>query len=720
MFRVVTRCRVLVGFVFMLVLFVTGILLFGPLSSGNAGEFEKLMGDAVEHGTDVDAARARKDAAEASVKRAWSKFLPSISAKGAFGYNRDNQFGRLKGVGRDHYDSSEYGVSASLPLYRGGANYYGLKEARDQAAAEGYSYEEVRQMLLLDTARAILGIIRDREIVSLQRENRAIVGAILRSTQRRFEGGEATRTDIELARDQYTSAQSVYTQAIDNLHQNETEFERLIGRKAGRLSPPNKIYARLPKTLNEAISLAESQNPQLLAAGKRSSAADHALKATYSKFLPSVDLNLDYTEDRYHGLATRDESDFSVKLNFSVPLYAPEAAPAHEESRHVSRQRKFEERDARSQVRAMAAVAWRSFHTARKRYRLAEARIKAASKAAFGMRRELTAGQRTVLDVLDTQERLVEARVQSANAKYETFMSAHLLLSAVGELDVYSRQTDELSRYVSSATKKYRRDGKIKKTKTPLNTDWKLQETKLKREKKSRALGIMKAALPIVPPVEETGATGGKKVAKERRMALGRSFVKRVEVADVTLPLKKLADAPKVKIPFVAVKQKVKVRPKAIDKQGPQLKIISPVDAKDERLKPDQLRKTIYSKRQKKDDRIITGSVDGVEAKAQGRRVGGLKFHDIPLPIKKGMMRRAERRAVEPVVTASLRKIVEPTVEEYPDTYENRFAVWWNNGIDSVFDPKIFKPELFGYKNNKNIKLIPIDEYRAKRQSETP
>ncbi|GJM04006.1 MAG: hypothetical protein DHS20C08_25070 [Rhodomicrobium sp.] len=447
------RFRVIIGSAFLL-LFGAGILfLVGPWTFGSAGEFDQLMDEAVERGTQVDAARSRRDAAEAGVRKAWSRFLPSVNAYGEFGYNRDNALGRLNGIDRNHHDNSSYGIKASMPIFHGGENYYGLKGAEASAVAEQHSFHEARQLLLLNTARAILGIIRDREIVNLQRDNQNIVTSILRSTEARFRGGEATRTDIAIAKDQLTASQSVYTQAIDNLRSNETEFHRLIGRAPGRLALPRNLASRLPKSLDEAVSLAEQQNPQLLAAIFRSEAADHSLKASYGKFLPKVDLNMDYSEDRYHDGPLNDESDFSVKLNFSIPLFQPDALPARDESMHVSDQRRFEARDARFTAKAMATVAWRSYHTAQKKYHLSLTRIRAAKAASRGMQRELEAGQRNVLDVLDTQERLVEARVSAANAKYERYMAAHLLLSAIGQLDASSYVVEDFKGYVKSAEK---------------------------------------------------------------------------------------------------------------------------------------------------------------------------------------------------------------------------------------------------------------------------
>jgi|GEM_PF-6862405 len=702
MFLVLRRSVVLFTSMITLGLFGVLFLIFGPTSIGFADQFNDLLGEAVEQGTQVDAARSRRDAAESSVRKAWSKFLPSVKAYGDFGHTRDNAFGRLNGS-RNSYDSSEYGVSASLPIYRGGQNYYGLKEAKSNAKAEGHSFVETKQVLLLDTVRAILGIVRDREIVNLQRQNQEIVGTILKTTQSRYDGGEATRTDIAIAEDQYFAAQSVYTQAIDNLNTNEIDFNRIIGRKAGRLSLPKGLPSRLPKSLNEAIMLAEQQNPQLLAAIFRSEAADHSLKASYGGFLPSVDLNLDYKEERYHGEQISDDSDLTVKLNFTVPLFKPEALASSQVSRHVSQQRKYEARDARLTAKAMATVAWKSYHTAQKRYRLGLVRIKAAKEASRGMRRELDAGQRTVLDVLDTQERLVQARVQASNAKFERYMAAHLLLSAIGRLDTTTSNVAQLDEYVTA-----------KKGRRLHSNKW--QTASIKAKTHTRKIAYKTPAKSIdsdVASIERRYAHGFNKIPS-------LPVLKTRIVRNTKQPLPKLINKPSVQ-PKKFVEPK-KITPNA--RPTKTLKIL-PTDEQKEML----IRKGIYSKLKKKkqnsSDEIITGSIKKITKKiplplvkknektkvstpiktADYRRdYQAFVIHKIPLPVRKLVEH-------DDLVTGSLSQKTEPLKEQskqelYPATYQNRFAVWWNDKVDKVI----------GASGRPKPKLVDVKKYRQYRK----
>ncbi len=410
--------------------------------------------------------------------------------------------------------------------------------------------------------------------------------------------------------------------------------------------------------MHEATLLAEQDNPQLLAALKRADAAQHSLKASYSKFLPSVDLNMDYTEERFHGVEADDESDFSVKLNFSVPLFQPDALPASEESRHVAEQRQYEARDARYTAKAMAKVAWNSYQTARKRYHLALRRIRAAASAAKGMRRELEVGQRTVLDVLDTQERLVQAKVGAANAKFERYMAAHLLLSSVGQLDVRSTGVTEIETYLDAAA-----NNVGKPLKSGQQKKWKRAQTdKIKTQKTTD-----RAALPV----KGDRGQGRDLPWTSRTAAFGASFLKRV--AKIDLPVLKGGEE----------------RPLAAPVKKAPVEVKSPVEKK-----TPVLRKSIYSNNTvTQDDEIVTGALPWAVPDGEGSPPKAFSVHQIPLPLKKSLDVEGEKPSVL------------QEEEEFPDTWQNRFAVWWNSGVDQVIGPD---------KGPRPV-LVPLEEYHKKR-----
>ena len=115
MSAVVARIRLICSLNSAAFLGILVLVFVGHIYQVRAGEFDELLGEAIEHGTSVDAARSRKEAAELGVRKAWAKFLPSFEAYGDVGHTRNNSFGRLRGR-RDSYDSSVYGLSAKLPF----------------------------------------------------------------------------------------------------------------------------------------------------------------------------------------------------------------------------------------------------------------------------------------------------------------------------------------------------------------------------------------------------------------------------------------------------------------------------------------------------------------------------------------------------------------------------------------------------------------------------
>ena len=81
-----------------------------------------------------------------------------------------------------------------------------------------------------------------------------------------------------------------------------------------------------------------------------------------------------------------------------------------------------------------ASAAWESLMTARARVRAFVAQIDANVVALEGVEREAAVGSRTVLDVLDAEQELLDSRVSHVRAQREEVVATYNLLSSVGRM----------------------------------------------------------------------------------------------------------------------------------------------------------------------------------------------------------------------------------------------------------------------------------------------
>ena len=95
----------------------------------------------------------------------------------------------------------------------------------------------------------------------------------------------------------------------------------------------------------------------------------------------------------------------------------------------------IEVQSARNQVRAAVVSAWGVLQAARAQIRSDQAQVSANKVALDGVREENKVGQRTVLDVLDAEQVLLDSRVALVTTQRDVVVAAYALLSAVGKLN---------------------------------------------------------------------------------------------------------------------------------------------------------------------------------------------------------------------------------------------------------------------------------------------
>ena len=97
-------------------------------------------------------------------------------------------------------------------------------------------------------------------------------------------------------------------------------------------------------------------------------------------------------------------------------------------------QQRFNVDQVRDQTRANVVQAWGQLQAAKAEVEAAIRQNDASERALNGVRNEAGAGQRTTLDVLNSEQALVNARVSLIVAQHDRVVASYSLLSAVGRL----------------------------------------------------------------------------------------------------------------------------------------------------------------------------------------------------------------------------------------------------------------------------------------------
>ena len=325
-------------------------------------------------------------------------------------------------------------------LFDGFKTYNNVKgaEALVEAGREDLRNAEIN--VLLNAATAYMNVVRDAAIVRLRQNNVKVLAEQLRATEDRFKVGEVTRTDVAQAQSGLASAQADLSIAQGTLYGDQALFAQYIGHPAGTLRDPGPPEKLLPKTLQAAIDITQAENPGILGAIFRERAQQHQVKQVKAQLLPSLSLSASYSKaaQPFGETGATQVDDTRVFGTLTVPLYEAGAVSAQIrqaiENLSAARQNIDVQREA---ARANVSAQWGLTVAAKGNVAAGKSAVEATRIALQGVREEERVGQRTILDVLNSEQQYLNAQVGLVSFQRDLVVASYGVLAGMGRLTAY-------------------------------------------------------------------------------------------------------------------------------------------------------------------------------------------------------------------------------------------------------------------------------------------
>jgi outer membrane protein len=280
--------------------------------------------------------------------------------------------------------------------------------------------------------------VRDAATVRLRQNNVAVLQKQLDATQEQFKVGELTRTDVAQSQARLAGAQADLTQAVGQLQISRSNFEHFIGRPALVLEQ-HPAFPPLPGSEEAAIDGSLAINPSVVAAKEDERAADYAVDDAAGALMPQLSVQGQY--QYAHNPAQTElgvgnnEHITAVTGQLTIPLYQGGGEEASvRQAKQLDGQAKLNIADAQRQVVDATRTAWESYASAQAAIRSNRAQADANTVALDGVRQEQQVGSRTVLDVLNAEQELLNSQVAVVSSERNAEVAAYQVLSAMGKL----------------------------------------------------------------------------------------------------------------------------------------------------------------------------------------------------------------------------------------------------------------------------------------------
>lgn len=384
------------------------------------------------------AERAKLRATDEGVPQAVAGWRPTIIVAGTAGHGggleREFIGGTHAKLSLDRNIATAQ-ATVTQPLYSGGRVNASIHKANNAVFAERANLIAEEESAFSDTVNAYVGVVQARDIAAIDRNNEKVLGQQLKATQDRFRVGEITQTDVAQAQAALASATATRLTAEGTVQTAEATYLRAVGSSPpADLVPPEPL--RLPvRTQQQAAAMAGDNNPSVISALFGLAGARNAVDVAFGALLPQLSLQGQALQSNNASQRSFVTNGYQVLANLSVPLYqgGAEYAAVRQARETVSQQDQLVA-DARRTAVQNAVQAWETLQAALASAASSRAAVDANRVALEGTERQALVGTATTLDVLITQQTLLNSQTSLVQNLASIVTASYAVASAVGRL----------------------------------------------------------------------------------------------------------------------------------------------------------------------------------------------------------------------------------------------------------------------------------------------
>jgi TolC family type I secretion outer membrane protein len=412
-----------------------------------AQSLDEALTAAYQSNPTLMAARAELRAVNEGVPQALSNWRPELFADGSLGIQR-----------RDTDSSSaestvprEAELSVEQPLYRGGRTVAEVAAAEAEVRAQRARLVSTEQAVLLDAATTYMDVWRDQAVLELNESNEEVLTRQLEATRDRFEVGELTRTDVAQSESRLARATATRIASEGDLAASRAAFEEVVGLAPAVLTQPPALDG-LPEGRDQAVEAALTANPEVESARFAELATQRGIEVARGQLLPVAALTGDAIHSEETTTSDSEIQRLRGQVELSIPLYQRGLVSSQvRESKQRTQQRSRQIDEAIRRAERLAVASWERLQSTEAQRDAFQAEVRSNEIALEGVRQENAVGARTVLDVLDAEQELLDAQVNLVRAHRDEIVAGFTVISAMGRLtarnlalgvDVYDPEVD--------------------------------------------------------------------------------------------------------------------------------------------------------------------------------------------------------------------------------------------------------------------------------------
>lgn len=415
----------------------SAILLTVICSQAQAMSLTEAIQSTLDTHPELQASENNRRSADEDVKVAKGGFYPSIDLNASYGRGYSDNT-NTRAFGNHHTDTLWYTQSElrlRQMLFDGFNTGNEVARTREVVNARAYYVRGTAESVALRAIEVYLEVLKRRELVALAKNNLQAHLRINDQIGLRSQRGVGSNADLDQSKARRALAENNYQTALVDLADAESNFFSAVGRLPDQLEEPATIKGEIPDDLLNARQSMLSNNPYLKSAQADVQAAEKQYEVAKSPFYPRFDgeLALGANNNVQGQLGHDNEWRAGVVMNYNLFKGGSDKARLQSDAHKINQAMDIRNNALRT-LNENLSLSWHAMENARiqtptaREYAETTSRVRTAYQDQFGL------GQRTLLDLLDSENELYNASRRYTEVRYTEEYSMYRILASTGEL----------------------------------------------------------------------------------------------------------------------------------------------------------------------------------------------------------------------------------------------------------------------------------------------